>query len=208
MRQHGNTPWTILTTDLYFININKKGVFRGQARIVTSYVFYLPQVWQLWGIPAWEAEKGGVPTGLWEAGVWKGRAEREAKAESNSEWAETTVISFPLSPRFLLCVWLYVFPAAADKSLHVVAAVAHVQIPANTLHTDLLQTHTHTHYLGGPSLQPSAMCHSVSLLKEYIQSEFLNDSGDRLFLFISGLCIFNGFVSWKHCRLLLITPQG
>lgn len=48
----------------------------------------------------------------------------------------------------------------------------------------------------------------LSPLKEYIQSEFLNDSGDRLFLFISGLCIFNGVVIWKDCRLLLITPQG
>lgn len=42
--------------------------------------------------------------------------------------------------------------------------------------------------------QPAAQCHvpqCLSLLKEYIQSEFLNDSGDRPFLFISGLCIFN-----------------
>lgn len=76
----------------------------------------------------------------------------------------------------------------ADKRPHVITAVAQ---RTKTSHRHAQITWDDT------ALQPGAMCHSASLslcvcvLKEYIQSEFLNDSGDRPFLFISGLCIFN-----------------
>lgn len=38
-------------------------------------------------------------------------------------------------------------------------------------------------------------------------SVFLNDSGDRLALFISAVCIFNASAAWKRCRVSLITPK-
>lgn len=121
-----------------------------------SHLYFPPQVWQLWGVPAREAEEGGVPPGLREAGVWKGRAEREAKAKSNSESLPSHFLYLPI---FFLCAWLHVFPADADKRTHAITAVAHVQNPANARKPP---TDTHAHYLGWNSLQPSAMCHSVS----------------------------------------------
>lgn len=58
---------------------------RGRILLAVSHVSPLLQVWQLRGVPAREAEAGGVPAGPWEAGVWKGRAAREAETKSNSE---------------------------------------------------------------------------------------------------------------------------
>lgn len=58
---------------------------RGRILLAVSHVSPLLQVWQLRGVPAREAEAGGVPAGPREAGVWKGRAAREAETKSNSE---------------------------------------------------------------------------------------------------------------------------
>lgn len=66
---------------------NRKGESRG--RVMWYACLFLPQVWQLRGVPARAAEEGGVPPGLREAGVWKGRTEREAEAKSNSESTDT-----------------------------------------------------------------------------------------------------------------------
>lgn len=104
-----------------------------------------PQVWQLWGVPAREAEEGGVSLGLREARVWKGRAERKAKAKSNSE---STKITFSLLLLYLfffsLLLNLFSF-TVADKRAHVISDVA--QSPPTDTHRSLRMR------------QPQAPCH-------------------------------------------------
>ncbi len=95
-RKQWTTPWWILAI-LFFIDVNRKGELRGRARTVMSCVSSPLQVWQLRGVPAREAEEGGVPPGLREAGVRKGRAEGEATAKSNSESTGTNALYVPLS---------------------------------------------------------------------------------------------------------------
>lgn len=98
---------------------------------------------------------------------------------------------------FFCCLFNLFSFTVADKRAHVISNV-----------TQRPPTDTHTDHLGWDSLKLRAMCQSISPPREYIQSEFLNDSGDRPFLFLFGLGIFNISVVWKLCQLVLITPQG